>query len=124
MSLGGKQVPDSLWILTWPVGCGMMESMIFGYQLEYRESGQMKVDFELEQALSRTPHAQVSVIVHVEGDPVQYTSAIEAYGLSVVRAFRLTNTLAVRGPVSRLSQLVDEPWVSKIESDRRITTQR
>jgi hypothetical protein len=84
----------------------------------------MKVDSELEQALTRTPHAQVSVIVHVEGDPAQYTSAIEAYDLSVVRAFRLTNTLAVRGPASRLLQLVDEPWVSKIESDRTITTQR
>jgi len=54
---------------------------------------------------------------------VQYIPAIEAYDLSVVRAFRLTNTLAVRGPAFRLLQLIDEPWVSKIESDRRITTQ-
>jgi hypothetical protein len=100
----------------------MMDSVVFCSQLEQRESGQMKVDSELEQTLTRAPNAQVSVIVHVEGNPVEYTSAIEAHDLSVVRAFRLTNTLAVRGLAFRVLQLADEPWVSKIESDRRITT--
>jgi hypothetical protein len=84
----------------------------------------MKVDQELDQTLKGDPQADVAVIVHVQGDPVQYTSAIEGLELSVSRAFRLTNTLAVHGRAVRVLQLVDQPWVNKIESDRRITTQR
>ena len=61
----------------------------------------MKVQPELEQSLRRAPQADVAVIVHVQGDPTQYTPVIEAIGLEVVRAFRLTNTLAVRGAALR-----------------------
>ena len=84
----------------------------------------MKVDPELEQTLKRAPQANVAVIVHVQGDPAQYTGAIETLELSVARVFRLTNTLAVRGAAFRVLELVDRPWVYKIESDRQITTQR
>ena len=84
----------------------------------------MKVDPELEQIWQLAPHADAAVIVHVQGEPAQYTSAIEALELSVVRVFRLTNTLAVCGAAFRVLQLVDRSWVYKIESDRQITTQR
>jgi hypothetical protein len=84
----------------------------------------MKVDPELEQSLKRAPQANVAVIVHVQGDPAQYTSTIESLELAVVRVFRLTNTLALRGPASCVLQLSDQPWVNKIESDQRITTAR
>jgi hypothetical protein len=84
----------------------------------------MKVDPELEQALKDEPQANVAVIVHVQGDPAQYAGSVESLGLSVTRLFRLTNTLAVRGSALLVSRLADRPWVVKIESDRRITTQR
>jgi hypothetical protein len=84
----------------------------------------MKVDPELEQTLKRAPQDNAAVIVHVQGDPAQYTSAIEALDLSVARVFRLTNTLAVRGPAFRVLELQDRPWVYKIEDDQKITTQR
>jgi hypothetical protein len=84
----------------------------------------MKVDPELEQTLDRAPQADVAVIVHVQGDPAQYTGSIESLGLSVSRVFRLTNTLAVRGESTCVLQLADHPWVIKIESDQEITTQR
>jgi hypothetical protein len=84
----------------------------------------MKVDPELEQALKDEPQANVAVIVHVQGDPAQYAGSVESLGLSVTRVFRLTNTLAVRGAAPLVSQLADQPWVVKIESDRQITTQR
>jgi hypothetical protein len=84
----------------------------------------MKVERDLEEVLQGAPKAEVAVIVHVDGDPVQYKGAIEALGLEVVRAFRLTNTLALRGPAWSVSQLAGHSWVNKIEGDRRITTQR
>ena len=81
----------------------------------------MKVDPDLERALKRAPLTDFAVIVHVQGDPAQYTGAIEALDLSVARVFRLTNTIAVRGPAFRVLELDDQPWVHKIESDRQIT---
>ena len=84
----------------------------------------MKLEPELEQILNRAPQANVAVIVHVQGDPTSYTGSIEAFGLFVTRAFRLTNTLAVHGAASGVLQLAGQPWVVKIESDRQITTQR
>jgi hypothetical protein len=84
----------------------------------------MKVDPELERTLKRAPRAEVSVIVHVQGEPAQFRESIESLGLSVTRVFRLTNTLAVRGAASEVLQLSDRSWVVKIETDRQITTQR
>ena len=84
----------------------------------------MKVDPELEQTLKRAPQENVAVVVHVQGDPAQHVGSIESLGLSVSRVFRLTNTLAVRGAASGVSQLATQVWVIKIESDQQITTQR
>jgi hypothetical protein len=83
----------------------------------------MKVDPELGQILKRAPQANVAVIVHVQEDPTLYVGPVESLGLSVVRTFRLTNTLAVRGVASHVLQLADRPWVTKIERDQKITTQ-
>jgi hypothetical protein len=84
----------------------------------------MKVDPELEQTLKRAPQENVAVIVHVRGNPAQHVGTIESLGLAVSRVFRLTNTLAVHGAASGVSQLAAQAWVIKIESDQQITTQR
>ena len=81
----------------------------------------MKVSPELKEVLQRDPQAEIAVIVHVDDDPTQYVSALEAVGLSVTRAFRLTNTLAVRGSAGRISNLAEESWVTKVEVDQRMT---
>ena len=84
----------------------------------------MKVDPELEHTLKSAPQADVAVIVHVHGDPTQYTGSIASLGLATTRTFQLTNTLAVHGAASCVLELADRPWVIKIESDRQIKTQR
>ncbi len=82
----------------------------------------MKVSPDLIQVWQADPQAQVAVIVHVEGDPAQYVEAVKEHGISVVRTFRLTNTVAGRGPAGRVLELLQAPWVTKVEPDRRITT--
>jgi hypothetical protein len=82
----------------------------------------MKASAESVQAWLQDPQAQVSVIVHVDGLPSQYVEALNGVGLSVVRTFRLTNTIATKGPAGAVMDLLKEPWVVKIEPDRRITT--
>jgi hypothetical protein len=82
----------------------------------------MKVSPELEQMLKRDPMADMAVIVHVQDGPTRHTGDIERLGLSVVRAFRLTNTLAVRGPAAKVRELAQEPWVTRVEVDQTIVT--
>ena len=84
----------------------------------------MKVDPGLQEALEQAPQDNVAVIVHVQGDATQYSRVIEALGLAVAHTFRLTNTLAVHGAAFRVSLLADYSWVTKIETDQKITTQR
>ena len=83
---------------------------------------EMKVTADLLGAWKSDPEAQLSVIVHVSGPPVQYVDALKAHGVSVARVFRLTSTVAATGPTCRMLDLLEEPWVDKIEPDRRVTT--
>ena len=82
----------------------------------------MKAATDLLRSWKDHPEAQLSVIVHVSGAPAQYVDALAAHGVSVVRVFRLTSTVAARGPAHRVLDLLEEPWVDKIEPDRQITT--
>ena len=82
----------------------------------------MKVSSDLVQALREQLQAQVAVIVHVDGDPTQYGTALEQLGMSVVRTFRLTNTVAARGLARDVLALFDQPWVTRVELDQTITT--
>jgi len=82
----------------------------------------MKVAARILGAWKDDPEAQTSVIVHVSGPPGQYVDALAAHGVLVARVFRLTNTVAASGPAGKMLDLLDEPWVDRIEPDRRITT--
>jgi hypothetical protein len=82
----------------------------------------VKAGPDLVQAWQENPQAQVAVIVHIEGDPGAYVAAIEQRGLSVVRTFRLTHTIAARGSARGVLDLLDQPWVTKVELDQKITT--
>ena len=82
----------------------------------------MKAATELLGAWRDAPETCVSVIVHVSGPPGQHVDALAARGISVGRVFRLTSTVAASGPAARMLDLLQEPWVHKIEPDRQITT--
>ena len=82
----------------------------------------MKASPDLIRQWQQVPQAQVCVIVHVQGDPRQYVGAIGRLGLSVIRAFRLTNTIAAHGLACCALDLLNESWVRKVEPDQTITT--
>lgn len=84
----------------------------------------MKVNTDLVEAWRERPCDEVAVIIHVEGSADQHLGAIEAHGISVVRAFRLTNTVAAKGAAGSVLNLLDEPWVQMVELDQQITAFR
>jgi hypothetical protein len=82
----------------------------------------MKAGSNLLRILKGQSQAEIAVIVHVDGDPAHYVTATERLGLSVTRTFRLTQTLAARGLAQDVQSLLEQPWVTKVEPDRTITT--
>jgi hypothetical protein len=82
----------------------------------------MKASPDLLRVLQGQLQAKVAVIVHVDGDSAQYATMLEQLGMSVVRIFRLTNTVAVRGLAQDVVSLLDQSWVSKVEPDQTMTT--
>jgi hypothetical protein len=84
----------------------------------------MKASRALVERWKEKPRSRVSLIVHIRGDASEYVEKLSDLGLSVVREFRLTNTIAVRGTASRALDLLQKPWVVRVEPDRKITTKR
>jgi len=82
----------------------------------------MKASAESLRVWRQDPQAQVSVIVHVDGATDQYVETLGGLGMSVVRAFRLTNTIAAKGLARCVLDLLEKPWVEKVEPDQKITT--
>ena len=83
----------------------------------------MKAGPELVERWRRNPHSKVTVIVHVRDAPAQHVEALRELGLSVTRTFRLTKTMAAQGLASDVLDLLDMPWVEKVELDQTITIQ-
>jgi hypothetical protein len=111
-----------VWVLTSVCGCGMMGAS--GRWPGSRKRGQkkMQVSPDLLQVLHEQPQAEIAVIVHLDGDPKEYVSAIEQLGMSVTRTFRLTHTAAARGLARDVLALLDQPWVVRVEADQTIRT--
>jgi hypothetical protein len=84
----------------------------------------MKANPEWVEKWQKDPQSEVAVIVHVHGSPRQYVKAVNEKGLAVVRAFRLTPTIAASGPAACVLDLLDAPWVQKIEPDQKVTTMK
>ncbi len=84
----------------------------------------MKANPEWLARLEETPQAQATVIIHTKDDPRQHTASLEAHGLTVTFAFRLTKTIAAKGAAYRILDLLQEPWIVKIEPDQKITTMK
>ena len=82
----------------------------------------MKVSPNLLRVLQEQSQSEVAVIVHIDGDPAQYVTSLGQLGLSVVRTFRLTHTVAARGLARDVLSLLDQSWVTRVEPDQTITT--
>jgi hypothetical protein len=82
----------------------------------------VKADADLIEAWEANPQVEVAVIVHVDGSPEQYRTALIDLGMQVDRVFRLTNTISARGPASSVLGLLQVSWVQKVELDQTITT--
>jgi hypothetical protein len=82
----------------------------------------VKADTDLIEAWRASPQAEVAVIVHIDGAPEEYRTALTDLGIQVGRVFRLTRTVSARGLARSVLDLLQEPWVQKVELDQKITT--
>ena len=82
----------------------------------------MKADTDLIEAWKANPQAEVAVIVHIDGAPEEYRTALTDLGMQVGRVFRLTRTVSAHGLARSVLDLLQEPWVQKVELDQKITT--
>jgi hypothetical protein len=78
------------------------------------------VDRATRQAWSANPHKWVDLVVHVSGDVSERAAALESRGCKVTRTFRLTRTLGIRCTGRMALELLEQPWVSKVEPDRPV----
>jgi hypothetical protein len=82
----------------------------------------VKIDAELLEKLRADPEAESRLIVKTGGEPGQYLTRLQAWGIEVRRRFRLTRSLAITAKAGVALQLADEAWVEKIEEDQIVRT--
>ncbi len=78
------------------------------------------VDRATRQAWSNNPRKWVDLILHVSGDMGSRVAELEERGCRVTRTFRLTRTVGVRCTGRMALELLDKPWVSRVELDRPV----
>jgi len=85
-----------------------------------KQERHVKVSRSLVEVWQQNPEQWVVAIVHIRGEPSTHVQAVEKLGLSVTRTFRLTHTMAVRGPARSVLSLLDQGWVEKVELDQPV----
>jgi hypothetical protein len=80
----------------------------------------MKASADLIEAWQANPQAEVDVIVHVERPAAAHEKTLVDLGMRVGRVFRLTSTISARGRARVVLDLLQEPWVQRIELDAEI----
>jgi|YelNatPaOPRAMG01_1025707.scaffolds.fasta_scaffold449770_1 hypothetical protein len=78
----------------------------------------------IREAWQNKPEEPVELIIHVSGDMAQLAAALEQRGVTIKRRFRLTNSLAIRCNGKVALQLLKEPRILRIETDRLIKALR
>ena len=78
------------------------------------------IDRATKQAWSGSPRRWVDLIVHVSGDMAERVTELEARGCRVTRTFRLTRTVGVHCTGRMALELLEKPWVTKVEPDRPV----
>lgn len=71
----------------------------------------------VRDAWAENPRKWVDLIVHVTGDVNERVAALGERGCKVTRTFRLTRTVGVHCTGRMALELLDKPWVTKIEPD-------
>lgn len=79
-----------------------------------------KVAPDVRETWVKQPDEPFDLIVHVEGNMQERSQALQALGLQVGRSFRLTHTIGLRGTGKQALQLLDIPWVKRVEPDRTV----
>lgn len=82
------------------------------------------VDPATRAAWQSSPDEPVDLILRISGDISQLATTLEQRGITVKRRFRLTRTLAVRCSGKAALQLLKEPGITRIETDRTVKALR
>jgi len=78
------------------------------------------VDRATRQMWSENPRKWVNLIVHVSGDVNERTGALADRGCKITRTFRLTRAIGLRCTGKMALELLDKPWITKVEPDRPV----
>lgn len=82
----------------------------------------MKADRKLVEGWRANPQKEAAVVIHVDGSAEAYRDAVADLGMTIRHVFKLTNTIAAYGRAQHALELIEKPWVKKVETDQQITT--
>jgi hypothetical protein len=83
-----------------------------------------EIDADTRDAWRKNPDDPVDIIVRVSGDLNELGATLEKRGAEVKRRLRLTHSLSIRCRGKLALQLLDEPWVARVEVDRSVKALR
>jgi hypothetical protein len=78
------------------------------------------VDRSTRDAWSSNPRKWVDLIVHVSGDMGERIDVLTRRGCRITRSFRLTRAIALRCTGRMALELLEQPWVTRVEPDRPV----
>lgn len=82
----------------------------------------VKISSELEQQLRSMPNRMVDLIVRTEGDVTPHLDWLNSAGFQVKQKFRLSPGVAVSCTGQDALKLLEQDWVTSIESDAPVST--
>jgi hypothetical protein len=78
------------------------------------------IDPVLKESLGTRPREWANLIVRVSGDIEQRAVLLSQRGVQIKHQLRLTKALAIRCSGEAALQLLNLPWVERIEEDRPV----
>ena len=80
----------------------------------------VKIDATIREAWCKHPDEPVDLIIRVVGNMEEHRAALTKRGAKIRRRFRLTRALGVRCSGKTALELLDLPWITRIEPDRPV----
>jgi len=80
----------------------------------------LTIDPALRESLGKRPRDEANLIVRVSGDLEQRAVLLAQRGVQVKHHLRLTKALAIRCTGETALQLLNLPWVERVEEDRPV----
>lgn len=78
------------------------------------------IDPDLKESLSSRPRERFSLIVRVSGDIEQRAVLLSQREVQIKHQLRLTRALAIHCTGEVALQLLNVPWIERIEEDRPV----